>query len=96
MSLIYFKEGLSLFKLGRLVATPSVLEFLSKEEVKEIIRRHSRGDWGDLCEEDKELNNQAVKEETRILSSYTVRGRPVWIITESDRSATTLLFPEEY
>ena len=62
----------------------------------EIIRRHSKGDWGDLSEEDKKENDLSVKEGFRILSSYRIRGKKIWVITEADRSVTTLLFPDEY
>lgn len=71
-------------------------DFLSQGESIEIIRRHSKGDWGDLSEEDKKENDLSVKEGFRILSSYSIREKTIWVITEADRSATTLLFPDEY
>jgi hypothetical protein len=58
--------------------------------------RHRSGDWGDVCDEDKKLNDEAVDGEGRILSAYTVDGEKVWVITEWDRSVTTVLFPSEY
>lgn len=58
--------------------------------------RHVRGDWGDLSEEDKALNDEAVKNGGRIFSSYNFGNEKIWIITEADRSATTILFPDEY
>lgn len=85
-----------MFALGRLLVTPRVRDFLSQGESIEIIRRHSKGDWGDLSEEDKKENDLSVKEGFRILSSYSIREKTIWVITEADRSATTLLFPDEY
>ena len=66
------------------------------KEVISCISRHAGGDWGDLCDEDKCINNHAVNNNERILSAYeTTRGR-IWIISEWDRKHTTVLFPEEY
>ncbi len=70
--------------------------------VQKCLSRHVRGDWGDPDEEDKETNNLALKEGTRLLSAYDDDRFPkngvatIWIITEADRSATTILFPDEY
>lgn len=62
-----------------------------------LIVRHVTGDWGDLCQEDKEENELAVKEGFRILSAYKLpTGEKLWVITEADRSATTILRPDEY
>ena len=86
-----------LFNHGQIVATPGALS-LEEQGVNLLtyLHRHLSGDWGDLCDEDKEENNFSVKEGFRILSSYnTTKGR-LWIITEADRSATTFLLPEEY
>lgn len=88
-----------LFTLGRLVATPGALQALgeSSQNGKEYLSRHLVGDWGDLCEADKEENELSVKEGFRILSAYTLPdGLKLWIITEADRSVTTLLLPCEY
>ena len=88
-----------LFKLGRLVITPGALDALqaSSQSPWTFLARHLRGDWGDLDAEDKRLNDEAVRDESRILSSYkTTTGAKVWVITEADRSATTILLPEEY
>ena len=89
----------ALFPLGIIVSTPGALAAL--EEVgldpRVLLRRHMVGDWGDLDEEDRLLNEQAVHVGTRIISSYTLQdGEKVWVITEADRSGTTLLLPEEY
>jgi hypothetical protein len=88
-----------LFPLGRLMATPGVMNAIgnSGDSVETFLARHSTGDWGDVCDEDKKENNFAVTHGFRILSSYhLVDGRKIWIITESDRSVTTVLLPEEY
>ena len=87
------------FPLGRVVATPGALEALAKagQSSIEFIRRHSQGDWGDLAEEDKRENEFSVDKDLRIFSAYhTARGVKLWVITESDRSATTVLLPSEY
>ena len=89
-----------LFSLGQLVATPGALLALQRSNQSYIgfIARHLRGDWGEvLCKEDWELNDQAVKEGTRILSAYkTSQGEKIWIITEWDHSVSTILLPSEY
>ena len=89
----------NLFPLGKLVATPGVLDALL--EVQEIpttyVWRHLAGDWGDLDAEDKASNNDALKTGERILSAYNLKnGKRIWIITEADRSSTCILLPEEY
>jgi hypothetical protein len=87
------------FTLGRVVATPGALEALivSGETAMPYLDRHASGDWGDLDAEDKRLNDQAISEQTRILSAYTLQnGTRIWIITETDRSVTTILLPDEY
>ena len=88
-----------LFSLGRVVATPGALEALDEagQEPVDFLDRHSCGNWGIVPEEDWGLNDDAVLHGRRILSSYRlVSGEKVWIITEADRSATTLLLPDEY
>ena len=88
-----------LFELGRIVATPGALRALQKAEQlpAEFLDRHVTGDWGELDEEDKQENEFSVRNGFRILSAYTTAaGDKIWIITEADRSATTLLLPEEY
>lgn len=87
------------FSLGQLVATPGALEALQDAQVEPIklIGRHVTGDWGDLQDEDKAENEFSVDRELRILSAYNLpTGEKIWIITEADRSATTLLLPSEY
>ena len=90
------------FCLGCIVWTRSIDERIAEDAefakfVATSLARHAKGDWGDLCEEDKEENELALKEGNRIFSAYEHPGLPkIWIITEADRSATTILFPEEY
>ncbi len=88
-----------LFPLGQIVATPGALRALQEAEQHpmEFIARHVVGDWGELGDEDKQANERALREDLRILSAYTTSaGVALWIITEADRSATTMLLPSEY
>ena len=88
-----------LFPMGRIVATPGALEALAEagKEPAELLDRHGAGFWGDLGEEDWKANEEALRRGWRLLSSYNIEGGvKVWIITEADRSATTILRPEEY
>jgi hypothetical protein len=90
---------LALFTLGRVVATPGALEALenASQSPAEFLRRHQTGDWGELCEADKRENELSVKQGFRVLSAYrTTTDVRLWIITEADRSSTTLLLPSEY
>ena len=85
--------------LGQTVATPGSLEALQEagQTPLEFLERHRRGDWGDVCGEDWTLNNLAREQGDRILSAYrTTKGKKLWVITEWDRSATTILLPDEY
>ncbi len=85
------------FDLGRVVITANALHQLDDYSVRDGLGRHSQGDWGDLCDEDRQANNRALKEGTRLLSAYKSKaGKKFWIITEADRSATTVLLPEDY
>lgn len=92
------------FVLGRILATPGALEFLSESNQipLEYIGRHARGDWGCVGESDRQANEDALRDGARILSAYrTARGRRIWIITEAadarrNRAATTVLLPDEY
>ena len=75
------------------------MERVENQTPTEFLNRHVSGDWGELCEEDKELNDQALHDGNRILSAYETSAgytRKIWVITEADRSVTTLLLPEEY
>ena len=87
------------FPMGLVVATPGALRALeeSGEPVLDLLFRHVSGDWGDLDEEDKAENELSLREGFRLLSAYTLKsGERIWIITEADRSVTTLLLPDEY
>lgn len=87
------------FPLGQIVATPGALEVLDLAAVNawDLLRRHQRGDWGNVPPEDAEENTRSVANGWRILSSYRVsEDHRIWIITEADRSVTTLLLPDEY
>ena len=65
--------------------------------VQKSLNRHVKGDWGTLSDEDKQENELSLKEGYRLISAYEAKGLPkIWIITEADRSATTILFPDEY
>lgn len=88
-----------LFDLGQTVATPGAIEALQQCGVSaaSLLGRHQSGDWGDLDEEDKESNNEGLQHGFRLFSSYQITATiKIWIITEADRSVTTLLLPEEY
>ena len=90
------------FTLGQLVFTRGVNDKVAADVqfarfVTESLRRHAKGDWGDLCQEDRKENELSLKKGFRLLSAYERNGLPkIWIITEADRSATTVLFPDEY
>ena len=99
------RRGQPRLQLGRLVATPGALAALARsgQTAAEFLGRHARHDWGDLCPEDRRLNDEAVAHEehpdlrTRVLSAYrTTNNERLWIITEADRASTCLLLPEEY
>ena len=88
-----------LFPLGRIVATPGALEALHNagQDARELLARHAGGDWGTLSEDDRNENDFAVTRALRLLSAYRLStGVAIWIITEADRSASTLLLPEDY
>lgn len=85
------------FPLGRLVATPNALEHIPNPDILAALQRHLTGDWGDMDEHDRQENEFSLKEGFRLLSVYrSARGVKFWIITEADRSATTVLLPEDY
>lgn len=91
------------FELGQIVATQGVMEELGRMLMGDIfasamISKHASGDWGEMPEEDKELNDSALIHGGRLMSSYKGVTDDVvfWVITEADRSYTTILFPSEY
>ena len=88
---------IALFRLGRIVATPNALSQLTQLEILRALQRHQAGDWGDVDEEDRQANDQALREGTRLFSVYhSATGIKFWVITEADREATTFLMPEDY
>jgi hypothetical protein len=92
------------FSLGQIVSTTGAVEALREaaQSASAFLQRHVQGDWGDLCEEDREANDQALLDGSRLLSAYrTSLGEKLWVITEAvddsgKRAATTLLLPSEY
>ena len=95
------------FPTGQIVASRGVYDLACQnvdfaQFVQKCLNRHVKGDWGDVDSEDKQANDRSLKEGTRLLSSYNDDRFPqhgvatIWIITEGDRSATTILFPDEY
>ncbi|GAB2045990.1 hypothetical protein AGATL06_24890 [Agathobaculum sp. TL06] len=84
------------FPYGKLVATRRITEELDGMTISCLLTRHLHCDWGELCEEDWKMNDAAVRNGERLLSSYQAAGQKVFIITECDRSVTTILFADEY
>ena len=102
-SLMAFEEGNEKFKVGRLVATKGVADFASENNafnkfVGESLSKHTQGDWGDVSKDDKAQNDEALRAGKGNLDSKYVfdENISIFIITEWDRSATTILFPHEY
>ena len=88
---------LAKFRCGKLVTTPNALAQLTREEILMGIGRHQAGDWGDVDEHDRQANERALIERTRLWSVYhTGNGTKFWIITEADRRSTTILLPKDY
>jgi hypothetical protein len=88
-----------LFFLGQILATPGALAAMVEagENPRRFVLRHVSGDWGELGEEDRQANDAAVRLGLRVFSAYRMSdGQKLWVITEADRSATTLLLPSEY
>lgn len=92
--------GKNKLNLGKVVMTPDIAMFMDEKEfymkVMESLSRHVSGDWGIICEDDKAENDRALESGDRILSAYETSHGKIWIITEWDRSVTTILFPSEY
>jgi hypothetical protein len=85
------------FRLGHIVSTPNALNQLTQDDILLAIQRHQAGDWGDVDAHDRAANDRALVEGTRILSAFqAANGTKFWLITEADRSATTVLLPEDY
>jgi len=98
------------FSLGQTLATYAINEAMSSQPfnafIQNSIRRHHSKDWGDCCDEDRQVNDESLKMDMRLLSVYNIpsdlqnnnqnKEEKIWIITEADRSTTTILFPSEY
>ena len=85
------------FRCGKIVSTPNALSQLTQEETLRGIQRHQAGDWGDVDEHDRQTNERAIIEGTRLWSVYhTASGTKFWHITEADRRASTVFLPEDY
>lgn len=95
----YEQQRTPLFTLGTVLITPGALDMLEALQLAPLpfVLRHVMGDWGDLCQEDKQANAAALTYSSRLLSAYDIPpNHRLWIITEADRRSTTLLLPEEY
>jgi hypothetical protein len=91
--------GIARFPLGQIVGTPGALEALEEagENPAALLKRHVTGDWGELDGHDRLENERSLADGYRVLSAYILTtGVKLWIITEADRSVTTLLLPSEY
>ena len=97
----------AVFPTGQIMATRGVYDLACQNSdfaqfIQKCLNRHVKGEWGDVDDEDKQTNDQALKQGTRLLSAYNDDRFPkngvvtIWIITEADRSVTTILFPDEY
>ena len=92
------------FHFRQIVGTPAALQVIVQtgQSPTDFLERHVRGEWGELCDEDRELNDQAITDGSRIMSVYRTRhGQEIWVITEAaddrgQRAATTILLPDEY
>jgi hypothetical protein len=87
------------FRLGQVVATPGALRALEEagQSPAFFLEKHVAGDWGEVCDEDKLANDQALVNGERLLSAYrTLQGVKIWVITEADRSSTCAMLPSEY
>lgn len=88
---------IALFRIGHIEATPRALVNLDQSDILRGLQRHQAGDWGDVDNHDREANNRALVERTRIVSMYrSAKGVKFLVITEADRSVTTVLLPQDY
>ena len=85
------------FQPGTVVATIGAMRVATPHQLRLLLDRHVRGDWGDVCEDDREANEEALKHGSRVFSSYIIEsGEKLWVITEASRQQTTVLTPGEY
>ena len=91
------KELRAKFRLGWIVSTPNALSHLTNEDILTAIQRHHAGDWGDVDDSDRKENELSLERGFRLFSVYrSASGMKFWLITEADRSVTTVLLPEDY
>ena len=87
----------AVFRLGRIVATPNARQSITQDDILLGIQRHQAGDWGNLTDDNRTANDRALAQGGRIVSAYqATNGTKFWLITEVDRSTTTILLPEDY
>ncbi|MGL5472653.1 MAG: hypothetical protein ACRDCT_31470 [Shewanella sp.] len=90
----------TLFALGQVVVTQGISAILAipqnTTDLRQLIAQHIKGQWGDVCDADKHANDQALMQGGRLMSAYQLADERIWIITEADRSVTTVLLPSEY
>ena len=87
----------AVFRLGHIVATPNARQSITQDDILLGIQRHQAGDWGDLTDDNRAANDRALAQGGRIVSAYhATNGTKFWLITEADRSRTTILLPEDY
>ena len=85
------------FRLGKIVSTPNALERLTQDDILRAIGRHQAGDWGDVNDDDRAKNELSLNQGLRLWSVYhAANGVKFWLITEGNRSVTTVLSPEDY
>ncbi len=85
------------FSMGRIVVTPAAEELLNAETLYKLVRRHNRGDWGDISEDDRQSNEDALKSEyVGFMSVYNLPQGTIWLITDAGRRVTTALTPSDY
>ena len=84
------------FRPGTVVATIGPMQVATPHQLRLLLDRHMRGDWGDVGEDDRKANEAALEHGARLLSAYEVNGEKLWVLTEADRQQTTVMTPGEY
>ena len=91
------REVKAIFQLGKIRITATAASTVNPEDVDRALARHAQGDWGECCRADREENDLSLREGFRLMSVYRDRDKTTfWIITEADRSGTTVLLPDDY
>ena len=90
--------SIQLFSARQHAITPYAQKFLEESEIttQSLLERHYQGDWAEMDAHDQNANTEALTEKLRIFSAYTIKEQKIWVITEADRSVTTILLPSEY